>query len=84
MGGAAGETQLMLAEDDTWDAGELGCGDLVIGLRKRLRAMPGKTLKLVARDPGASEDLPSFCRMTGDTLVHVEPAAHTYWIKARG
>ena len=72
------------AEDDAWDAGEMGCGDLVLRLRKRLRAMPGKTLKVTATDGGAPADLPAFCRMTGDTLVHTDAATHNYWIKARG
>lgn len=69
--------------DDTWDAGDLGCGVLVIRLRQRLRAMPGRTLQVIARDPGAATDLPSFCRMTGDQLVHADVATHSYWIRAR-
>jgi hypothetical protein len=36
------------AHDDLWDAGDLGCGELVMYLRVRLRAMPGKVLKLIA------------------------------------
>lgn len=70
-------------EDDFWDAGNMGCGDLVLRLRFKLRAMPGKTLKVVARDPGAPADLPAFCRMTGDLLVRQDPDTHAYWIKAR-
>jgi tRNA 2-thiouridine synthesizing protein A len=69
--------------DDEWDAGDLGCGDLVLALRGRLRAMPGKVLKLVARDPGAPADIPAYCRMTGHQLLHEAPAACSYWIKAR-
>jgi tRNA 2-thiouridine synthesizing protein A len=72
------------AHDDAWDAGDMGCGDLVLRLRGKLRAMAGKTLKVTATDPGAPVDLPAFCRMTGDTLVHVDPQTHDYWIKARG
>jgi tRNA 2-thiouridine synthesizing protein A len=69
--------------DDLWDAGDLGCGELVMYLRPRLRAMPGKVLKLIARDRGALEDIPAFCRMTGDDLVHAAPAECSYWIRAR-
>jgi tRNA 2-thiouridine synthesizing protein A len=68
-------------EDDTWDAGDMGCGPLLLGLRQRLRKMPGRTLKLVAIDPGAPEDIPAFCRMTGHDLRLAE--AHAYWIRAR-
>jgi len=53
-----------------WDAGDLGCGELVLELRMRLSAMlPGQVLRLIARDPGAPQDLPAWCRMTGHTLV---------------
>jgi tRNA 2-thiouridine synthesizing protein A len=70
-----------MTEDSTWDAGDMGCGELVLALRTRLRAAPGRVLKLVATDPGAPLDIPSFCRMTGNTLLKAEPPA--YWIRAR-
>ena len=55
--------------DTEWDAGDLGCGELVLELRTRLSAMrPGQVLRLIARDPGAPQDLPAWCRMTGHTL----------------
>ena len=56
--------------DTEWDAGDLGCGELVLELWTRLSAMgPGQVLRLIARDPGASQDLPAWCRMTGHALV---------------
>lgn len=56
--------------DAAWDAGDLGCGDLVLELRMRLRAMaPGTLLALRARDPGAPEDIPAWCGLTGHGLV---------------
>jgi tRNA 2-thiouridine synthesizing protein A len=56
--------------DAHWDAGDLGCGDLVLELRRRLEAMrPGQLLQLIARDPGARADIPAWCRMTGHTLI---------------
>jgi tRNA 2-thiouridine synthesizing protein A len=60
---------------DEWDAGDLGCGELVLELRRRLSAMrPGRVLRLTARDVGARHDIPSWCRMTGHTLVsHAHP-----------
>lgn len=70
-----------LAEDDVWDAGDMGCGELLLLLRKRLLNMPGGTLKLVANDTGSIEDIPAYCRITGHELRH---AAHpAYWIRAR-
>ena len=56
--------------DAEWDAGDAGCGDLVLELRMRLQSMkPGEILKLTARDPGAHEDLPAWCRLTGHSLL---------------
>lgn len=65
----------------SWDAGAMGCGELVMALRLRLRQMPGATLKLTATDPGAPADIPAWCRMTGHTLLRAE--GHDYWIRAR-
>ena len=64
--------------DAEWDAGDLGCGELVLELRARLGGLrPGGVLRLVARDPGAPADLPAWCRMTGHTLVsEAHPVYH--------
>ncbi len=57
--------------DAVWDAGDMGCGELVLALRMRLADMqPGQVLEVIARDPGAPADLPAWCRMTGHTLLH--------------
>ncbi|HEY3965436.1 MAG TPA: sulfurtransferase TusA family protein [Planctomycetaceae bacterium] len=57
-----------------WDAGMLGCGELILELRKRLNQLPpGAVLALIARDPGVPEDLPAWCRMTGHRLVRAAP-----------
>jgi tRNA 2-thiouridine synthesizing protein A len=56
--------------DVVWDAGHLGCGDLLLQLRGRMEAMrPGQVLRLVALDSGAPEDLPAWCRLTAHTLL---------------
>ena len=65
-----------------WDAGDMGCGDLVLELRLRLQSMrTGDTLKLSARDPGAPQDIPAWCRLTGHTLLRAHHP--TYWIKRK-
>jgi len=62
---------------ERWDAGELGCAQLVFELQRRLEGVaPGDTLEVVAHDPGAPIDLPAWCRMTGHTLVSAEPPAY--------
>jgi len=56
--------------DLTWNAGDLGCGDLVLLLRGKLRAMlPGELIQVTALDSGAPEDIPAWCNMTGNRLV---------------
>ena len=59
--------------DTTWDAGDLGCGELVLQLRFRIEQLePGALLRLVALDPGARADLPAWCRLTGHALMAAE------------
>jgi tRNA 2-thiouridine synthesizing protein A len=60
--------------DDAWDAGDMGCGELVFRLALRMRELrPGALLKLTATDLGAPHDIPAWCRMTGHALVRAEP-----------
>jgi tRNA 2-thiouridine synthesizing protein A len=57
-----------------WDAGMMGCGELVLELRQRLgRLPPGALFTLIANDPGVPEDLPAWCRMTGHQLREAAP-----------
>ncbi|WP_241030375.1 sulfurtransferase TusA family protein [Paraburkholderia sp. Ac-20347] len=70
--------------DVEWDAGDLGCGELLLKLRVRLRTMPGKIIRLIARDRGAIEDIPSYCRITGHQLLLAEPDKGIFFIKAKG
>ena len=59
--------------DAEWDAGDLGCGELVLELRRRVEALErGQRLHLVARDAGARADIPAWCRLTGHTLVSAQ------------
>ncbi len=76
------DASLRPSADAEWDAGDLGCGDLVLELRLRLHPMrPGNILKLTARDPGAPEDLPAWCRLTGHTLLFSQHPE--YWIQRK-
>ena len=54
-----------------WDAGDMGCGELLLELRTRLDTLrPGQVMKLTARDAGAPADIPAWCRMTGHILMN--------------
>lgn len=60
-----------------WDAGDTGCGELVLELRFRLDALKsGQIMRLTARDPGAPADIPAWCRMTGNPLVGGQPPVY--------
>lgn len=59
----------------------MGCGELVLELRVRLAGLPPRgRLRVTARDPGAREDLPAWCRMTGHLLLE---AAHPTYLFQR-
>jgi tRNA 2-thiouridine synthesizing protein A len=58
----------------TWDAGDLACGELVLELRVRMqRLAPGTLMCLITRDPGAILDIPAWCRITGHVLRSASP-----------
>jgi len=66
----------------TWDAGELGCGELILALKLRMRQLQhGQVLCLTARDAGAPADIPAWCRLTGHLLLHTDPAASKFFIQ---
>ena len=69
--------------DQEWNAGELGCGDLVLELRRRLREAPGQVFKVIALDLGAPEDIPAWCGMTGHQLLAQELDSHAFFIRAK-
>ncbi len=54
----------------TFDAAEMGCGALILELRRALNRLPsGGLLELHARDPGARMDIPAWCRLAGHELI---------------
>ncbi len=72
----------MTAEPVDWDAGEMGCGELVLELRLRIRERaPHSLFHLIATDPGALEDLPAWSRMTGNRLERSEHPH--YWFRVK-
>jgi tRNA 2-thiouridine synthesizing protein A len=71
-----------IAYQQEWDAGDLGCGELVIELRSLLRAMrPGEVIRVHATDLGAPADLPAWCRMTKNVLMNHDIDARMYYIQ---
>ena len=62
-----------IRNDAEWDAGWMGCGELVLELRFRMASLrPGQVMLLTAKDSGAPEDIPAWCAMTRHRLVRAE------------
>lgn len=58
--------------DVSFDGGELNCGNgLLLLIRKHIDPLPsGGLLEIRSRESSVREDLPAWCRMTGNDLVH--------------
>lgn len=69
--------------DDEWNAGHLGCGPLVLELRKKMKTMPGRVLRVIALDIAAPIDIPAWCRLTRNELLAHDPATQSFWIRSR-
>lgn len=69
--------------DVVWNAGDMGCGELIVKLKLKLRneIPPGSLLHLTATDPGAPEDIPAWCRLTKNPLLHQDHP--DYFIQAK-
>ena len=53
-----------------WDAGDIGCGKLILELRKRVLDLnPDERLEVIARGGGAQVDIPAWCRTTGPVIA---------------
>lgn len=53
-----------------WEAGELGCSQLIVGLQRALSALDaGEHLELITHDGGARIDIPAWCYLTSHELV---------------
>jgi len=56
--------------DKEFDATGLSCPMPIAKLVQQIRTMEtGEVLKLVADDPGSMEDVPAWCRRTGNELL---------------
>ncbi len=62
-----------LAPDATFDGGDLDCGNgLLLLIRRHIDPLaPGQLLEFTSIETSVEEDLPAWCRMTGNELVSV-------------
>ena len=71
-----------IAVADHWNAGHMGCGEVVIMLRMRFQPLaPGQVFKLTTQDLGAHEDIPAWCRLTSRRLLKADHPH--YWIEQK-
>ncbi len=60
----------LMNPNETLDGGETGCGELLMEIKLKMRRVPPTgILQVITVDPGAPEDLPAWCRLTGNTLL---------------
>ncbi|WP_144632008.1 5-methyltetrahydropteroyltriglutamate--homocysteine methyltransferase [Bordetella genomosp. 13] len=71
-------TRHSLSPDVSFDGGDLDCGNgLLLLIRKHIDPLPrGGLLEIQSREISVDEDLPAWCRLTGNELVS--------WTKANG
>lgn len=73
--------------DTSFDGGDLDCGNgLLLMIRSHIDPLPrGGLLEILSTETSVREDLPAWCRMTGNELVSVAPAgAGTSFLVAKG
>jgi tRNA 2-thiouridine synthesizing protein A len=73
-----------VAADAVLDAGQSGCGELVMLIFQKMKSLsPGQTLEVLAYDEAAEIDIPAWCRMTGHVLVasQVETSLKRFFIR---
>lgn len=59
------------AADELLDAGKAGCADLILLIFRQMKPMKqGQVLRVTAYDRGAAEDIPAWCRVTGNALLY--------------
>ncbi|WP_226667993.1 sulfurtransferase TusA family protein [Microbulbifer aggregans] len=67
------------------DARGLPCPQPLLAMRRGLKTLsPGSQLHLIATDPASREDIRSFCRLTGVSLLRAECRGDEfhYWLSA--
>jgi 5-methyltetrahydropteroyltriglutamate--homocysteine methyltransferase len=75
------------APDVTFDGGDLDCGNgLLLLIRKHIDPLPrGGLLEILSTESSVKEDLPAWCRLTGNQLIASSPAgAATSFLVCKG
>ena len=73
-----------MQKDDTLDCKGLMCPMPIVKLAKKMKEFPvGKVLELISDDIGSKEDIPAWCKRTGNELVDMkeDKGVFYYYIK---
>lgn len=74
----------MIKADETIDCVGLYCPMPVVKTRLKLEEMPsGKVLEVIADDPGAEKDIPSWCQITGQEFLGMEKEGPLFYFYIR-
>ena len=66
-------------KNETLDAKGLMCPMPIVKLAKKIKEMPaGAVLELIADDVGSKEDVPAWCKRTGNELVGQKDEGGTF------
>jgi tRNA 2-thiouridine synthesizing protein A len=71
-------------KDETLDCKGLMCPMPIVKLAKKMKELPvGKVLELISDDIGSKEDIPAWCKRTGNQLLESrdEKGVFYYYIK---
>jgi tRNA 2-thiouridine synthesizing protein A len=67
-------------KDETLDAKGLMCPMPIVKLAKKMKGMQvGKVLELISDDVGSKEDVPAWCKRTGNELVEMKQEGNVYY-----
>lgn len=80
-----GEVQHRPIADLVIDAGEASCGDLLIRIVRAIPMLPaGTVIEVVAYSRSALHDIPAWCRMTRNPLLHVDATRPAHFFIQKG
>ena len=69
----------MTNADQTLDTKGMTCPMPVLKTKKTMKGMDvGKILEVIASDPGSVNDIPAWCRTTGQELLNQEQKGEIY------
>lgn len=70
--------------DHAVDTLGLLCPMPIVKTAEKMKEMkPGEVLKIVSDDPGVKEDMPAWCKSTGNELVGIEESGGEFRVYVR-